>query len=85
VSKLTDTGPDLPETEPDKSGPGSGDGGEPMLTLNRLDASGAHRLHCKLGDAWRASEERIARRRYRLLCRVYMHLHKALLRSQAVA
>jgi hypothetical protein len=56
-----------------------------MLTLNRLDASGAHRLHRKLGEAWRASEERVARRRYRLLCRVYMHLHKTLLRSQAVA
>jgi hypothetical protein len=56
-----------------------------MLTLNRLDAIGAHRLHRKLGDAWRMSEEGLAHRRYRLLCRVYMHLHKVLMRSQAIA
>jgi hypothetical protein len=56
-----------------------------MLTLNRLDAPGAHRLHRKLGHAWRASEERLAHRRYRLLCKVYMHLHKALLRAHRVA
>ena len=56
-----------------------------MLTLNRLDAIGAHRLHRKLGDAWRTSEEGLAYRRYRLLCRVYMHLHKALMRSQVIA
>ena len=54
-----------------------------MLTLNRLDAIDTHRLHGKLSHACRASEERLARRRYRLLCRVYMHLHKALLRGQA--
>ena len=53
-----------------------------MLTLNRLDASDAHRLHSKLGHAWRVSEERLARRRYRILCKVYLHLHKALLRNQ---
>jgi hypothetical protein len=85
VSSLTDADLQVSDPELDKSSPGSSDGGEPMLTLNRLDAIGAHRLHRKLGDAWRASEERIARRRYRLLCRVYMHLHTALLRSQAVA
>ena len=52
-----------------------------MLTLNMLDAIGADRLHRKLGRAWRMSEERLAHRRYRLLARVYLHLHKALLRN----
>jgi hypothetical protein len=51
-----------------------------MLTLNRLDAFNADRLHRKLG---RACEERLARRRYRLQCRVFLHLHKALLRHHA--
>jgi hypothetical protein len=52
-----------------------------MLTLNMLDAIDADRLHRKLGRAWRISDEGLARRRYRLLCRVYLHLHKALMRS----
>jgi hypothetical protein len=52
-----------------------------MLTLNKLDAIDADRLHRKLGRAWRASDEGLARRRYRLLSRVYLHLHKALMRS----
>jgi len=56
-----------------------------MLTLNMLDAINAHRLHRKLGHAWRVSEERLAHRRYRLQCRVYLHLHKALLHNQNVA
>jgi hypothetical protein len=57
-----------------------------MLTLNMLDAIDADRLRRKLGRAWRISEEAVARRRYRLLCRVYLHLHKALMRShQTVA
>jgi hypothetical protein len=57
-----------------------------MLTLNMLDAIDADRLHRKLGRVWRVSVEDLARRRYRLLCRVYLHLHKALMRShQTVA
>jgi hypothetical protein len=57
-----------------------------MLTLNKLDAIDADRLHRKLGRAWRAAsdedlDEGLARRRYRLLSRVYLHLHKALMRS----
>ena len=56
-----------------------------MLTLNRLDAVDADRLHRKLGREWRTSAEQLADRRYRLLCRVYLHLHKALLRNQRAA
>jgi hypothetical protein len=56
-----------------------------MLTLNKLDAIDADRLHRKLGRAWRLSEEYLARRRYRMQCRVYLHLHKALLRNQSFA
>jgi hypothetical protein len=56
-----------------------------MLTLNRLDAIDAHRLHRKLSHAWRISEDHLTRRRYRMQCRVYLHLHKALLRVQAIA
>jgi hypothetical protein len=56
-----------------------------MLTLNRLDALDADRLQRKLGRAWRFGEEHLARRRYRLQCRVYLHLHKALLRNRFVA
>jgi hypothetical protein len=56
-----------------------------MLTLNRLDAIDADRLHRKLGLASRPGEERLARRRYRLSCRVYLHLHRALLRNQLMA
>ena len=56
-----------------------------MVTLNMLDAIGAHRLHAKLARAWRISEEHLARRRYRMQCRVYLYLHKALLRAQPVA
>jgi hypothetical protein len=57
-----------------------------MLTLNMLDAIDADRLYRKLGRAWRVSEEAVARRQYRLLSRVYLHLHKALMRShQTVA
>jgi hypothetical protein len=53
-----------------------------MLTLNRLDAIDADRLHRKLGRPSRPGGERLARRRYRLSCGVYLHLHKALLRNQ---
>ena len=52
-----------------------------MLTLNMLDAIDADRLHRKLGRMWRLSEEGLARRRYRLLCKVYLHLHRVLMRS----
>jgi hypothetical protein len=56
-----------------------------MLTLNMLDTIDADRLHRKLSDAWRLSEEGVARRRYRLLARVYLHLHKALMRSHRLS
>ncbi len=39
-----------------------------MLTLRALNAIDADRLHRKLGRAWRDSEERLAGRRYRMLC-----------------
>ena len=54
-----------------------------MLTLNRLDAINADRLHRKLGRASCFGEEKLTRRRYRLQCRVYLHLHKTLLRACA--
>jgi hypothetical protein len=53
-----------------------------MLTLNRLDAVGADRLHRKLGRASSFGAE-LTRRRHRLQCRVFLHLHKALLRACA--
>jgi hypothetical protein len=55
-----------------------------MLTLNMLDAIDADRLHRKLGRGWRVSDEGLARRRSRLLCRVYLHLHKVLVRSHQI-
>jgi hypothetical protein len=56
-----------------------------MLTLNRLDAIDADRLHRKLTRAWYLGGENLANRRYRLRCRVFLHLHKALLRNHSVA
>jgi hypothetical protein len=53
-----------------------------MLTLNRLDALDADRLHRKLGRLSSFDEE-LTRRRHRLQCRVFLHLHKALLRAHA--
>lgn len=54
-----------------------------MLTLNRLDAIDADRLHRKLGRVSSLGEE-LTRRRLRLQwCRVFLHLHKALLRACA--
>jgi hypothetical protein len=52
-----------------------------VLTLNKLDAVAADRLHRKLGRAWRMSDHGVARRRYRLMCRVFLHLHKALMHN----
>ena len=54
-----------------------------MLTLNRLDAIGADRLHRKLGCIASSDTKNLTRRRYRLQCRVFLHLHKALLRACA--
>jgi hypothetical protein len=54
-----------------------------MLTLNRLDAIGADRLHRKLGRTSPFGDVHLTRRRYRLQCRVFLHLHKALLRACA--
>jgi hypothetical protein len=54
-----------------------------MLTLNRLDAIDADRLHRKLGRTALFGAEKLTRRRYRLQCRVFLHLHKALLRACA--
>ena len=56
-----------------------------MLTLNRLDAVDMDRLHRKLARAWPISADNLARRRHRLQCRVYLHLHRALLRGGSVA
>ena len=52
-----------------------------MLTLNKLDAIAADRLHRKLARAWRLSKESVAHRRHRLMCRVYLHLHRALMQT----
>ncbi len=52
-----------------------------MLTLDRLDAVDADRLYRKLGRACRESLASLASRRHRLQCRVFLHLHKVLLRS----
>jgi len=56
-----------------------------MLTLNRPDVLDADRLHRKLTRAWHVGDESLANRRYRLRCRVFLHLHKALLRNHRVA
>jgi hypothetical protein len=53
-----------------------------MLTLNRLDTVDADRLHRKLGRLSSLGEG-LTRRRYRLQCRVFLHLHMALLRACA--
>jgi len=53
-----------------------------MLTLNRLNAVDADRLHRKLG---RICEEGLSRRRLRLQSRVFLHLHKVLLHDHLVA
>lgn len=49
-----------------------------MVTINKLDSVDLHRLHRKLHDAWRFGAERLAHRRYRMMARVYIRLHKAL-------
>jgi hypothetical protein len=54
-----------------------------MLTLNRLDAVNADRLRRKLGRSFSFGAEKLARRRYRMRCRIFLHLHKALLRACA--
>ena len=54
-----------------------------MLTLNRLDAVNADRLRRKLGRSSSLGAEKLARRRYRMRCRIFLHLHKALLRACA--
>jgi hypothetical protein len=52
-----------------------------MLTLNQLDTFDADRLHRKLSKIWRsvAMNERMARRVYRMMGRVYLHLHRTML------
>ena len=56
-----------------------------MLTLNKLDAIDADRLHRKLATALPSCDERVNRRRYHLSCRVFLHLHRALLRNRITA
>lgn len=56
-----------------------------MLTLRTLNAIDADRLHRKLSRAWREGEERLAGRRYRMLCNVYLHLHRTMLRGENLA
>jgi hypothetical protein len=52
-----------------------------MLTLSQLDAFDADRLHRKLSVMWRtvSMDQVKARRIYRMMCRVYLHLHKTLI------
>lgn len=75
VSRVTDDGPKISQHGPSKHPEVT------VLTLNKLDAIAADRLHRKLGRAWRLSEESLARRRHRLMCRVYLYLHRALMRT----
>jgi hypothetical protein len=51
-----------------------------MLTLSKLDAFDADRLHRKLSQMWRTvtEDQPKARRVYRMMCRVYPHLHKVM-------
>jgi hypothetical protein len=56
-----------------------------VLTLNKLDAIDADRLRRKLDHAWRIGKASVARRRYRLMCKVHLHLHKALMHGQTIA
>jgi len=79
VSRVTDDGPKISKHGPPKHSEVI------VLTLNKLDAIDADRLHRKLGRAWRASEEDVVRRRYRLMCRVYLHLHRALMQNHQAA
>jgi hypothetical protein len=81
VSSVTDAGPGIFHPEPVKLSLGR----PTMVTLNRLDAVDADRLHRKLTRAWQLGGESLARRRYRLRCRVFLHLHKALMRNHTVA
>ncbi|ARQ95407.1 hypothetical protein [Bradyrhizobium phage BDU-MI-1] len=52
-----------------------------MLTLNKLDTAEAHILHQKLSRMWREADEAMARRAYRMMSRIYLHIHKTMLRS----
>jgi hypothetical protein len=79
VSRVTDDAPKISKHGPSKHPEVT------LLTLNKLDAIDADRLHRKLGRARRASEEDVARRRYRLMCRVYLHLHRALMHNHQAA
>jgi hypothetical protein len=58
-----------------------------MVTIKQLDTFDADRLHRKLHNAWRCCnwdhQEHLARRYYRMMSRVYLHLHKALLANAA--
>ncbi|MEH2517427.1 hypothetical protein V1279_003000 [Bradyrhizobium sp. AZCC 1610] len=54
-----------------------------MLTLRRLDAFDADRLHRKLNRMWREGDERMAKRCYRMMCRVYLHLHRTMMVAHA--
>ena len=79
MSRVTDDAPKISKHGPSKHPEVT------LLTLNKLDAIDADRLHRKLGRARRASEEDVARRRYRLMCRVYLHLHRALMHDHQAA
>lgn len=56
-----------------------------MVTLNKLDTFDADRLHRKLSRMWRDADDRIAHRVYRMMGRVYLHLHKQMLAQAKVA
>lgn len=52
-----------------------------MITLTQLDTFDADRLHRKLSRMWRDADEAKAHRIYRMMVRVYLHLHKTMLRG----
>jgi len=83
VSSVTDAGPSIFDPEPVKLA-------IEVYAREGNDADTQHAGGNRRGPsapeaAWRASEEGVARRRYRLLCKVYLHLHKALMRSHRLS
>jgi hypothetical protein len=50
-----------------------------MVTLNRLNRDYTNELHRRLGRKWRAASTlELARRQYRLMCRVFIREHNLL-------
>jgi len=51
-----------------------------MVTLGKLNFADTQELHRRLGRKWRAAATlAVARRQYRLMCRVFFHADKLML------